>query len=98
MGILKSGRKAEFISTSQRSLMVPKLGLRFTNYPSQMKCPSQDLRLFIYNHLCLAGFQIVSVQVHHLNPGGYKVVHKFVAGICASVYFGNGSQFRVGAE
>jgi len=34
--------------------------------------------------------QIKPVQVHHLGPGGNKVLHKFLPGISAGIYFSQG--------
>jgi len=35
--------------------------------------------------------EIKTVQVHHLGPGCYKVLHELLAGILTTVYFGDGA-------
>jgi hypothetical protein len=58
-----------------------------------LNCRIYCLRKYLKNTLILKLANIKSVEVHHLVPSGYEIVHELSLRICKAINFSNGSEF-----
>src|SRR6188474_2976275 len=72
--------------------------IRFGTKRSSVQITSPRLFLLFDRAVVQRSGKVKAVEVHHLGPGFDEVVDELLAGVGASVDFGQGAELRVGAE